>query len=276
MTNPDPATKGTGMDLTTAAVVRDFLALCLDPGRGIMRTPAELAKIMPGPLRDALERHAPHLAELREASDALDMHARAAHQVYAYSLDAWIRNEPCPVPEKAPVTPDEERREKYAEALYATQERTAWANPWVTLSPLRRAVWYARADAAIRLADAEHAAAQPVAVDPATYLCPQLRFGDKAVQGDHDYRASAFVEGVPHCLFCGQLDPSYQGDGAASVPPRDYVFNARSVNRTTKHIPDGQGHSLCRWDFEVTAPIPPEEAAALALCGSCWRAIAKD
>ncbi|WP_328436939.1 helix-turn-helix domain-containing protein [Streptomyces sp. NBC_00444] len=50
---------------------------------------------------------------------------------------------------------DPERRERYAQALYVTLEVTPRRHPWETLSPLRRAVWYARADAAIAMADVE-------------------------------------------------------------------------------------------------------------------------
>lgn len=50
---------------------------------------------------------------------------------------------------------DPERREWYAQALYATLEVTPRRHPWETLSPLRRAVWYARAEAAMAMADAE-------------------------------------------------------------------------------------------------------------------------
>ncbi|MFE9448329.1 hypothetical protein [Streptomyces sp. NPDC006739] len=53
------------------------------------------------------------------------------------------------------VVTDPERRERYAAALYNTLEVSPARHPWETLSPLRRAVWYARADAAMRLADDE-------------------------------------------------------------------------------------------------------------------------
>lgn len=60
-----------------------------------------------------------------------------------------------------PVEPaDPERRERYAEALYVTLEVTPRRHPWATLSPLRRAVWYARADAAMAMADVELEEAQ--------------------------------------------------------------------------------------------------------------------
>lgn len=48
-----------------------------------------------------------------------------------------------------------DRRERYAAALYATLEVSPTRHPWETLSPLRRAVWYARADAAMKLAGEE-------------------------------------------------------------------------------------------------------------------------
>lgn len=58
--------------------------------------------------------------------------------------------------EHPPVEPaDPERRERYAEALYVTLEVTPRRHPWATLSSLRRAVWYARADAAMAMADVE-------------------------------------------------------------------------------------------------------------------------
>ncbi|MEW2393135.1 hypothetical protein AB0933_32720 [Streptomyces venezuelae] len=52
---------------------------------------------------------------------------------------------------------DFERRDRYAAALYATLEVTPNRHPWSTRSSFQRAVWYARADAAIALADAEQA-----------------------------------------------------------------------------------------------------------------------
>jgi hypothetical protein len=54
---------------------------------------------------------------------------------------------------------DPERRERYAQALYVTLEVTPRRHPWETLSPLRRQVWYQRAEAAMAMADVELAAA---------------------------------------------------------------------------------------------------------------------
>jgi hypothetical protein len=53
------------------------------------------------------------------------------------------------------------RRERYAAALYATLEVTPHRHPWATLSAFRRSVWYARAEAAMAVADAETAEQPP-------------------------------------------------------------------------------------------------------------------
>jgi hypothetical protein len=60
---------------------------------------------------------------------------------------------------------------------------------------------------------------------------------------------------------------------AAPVDDRTYVFNARSVNRSTKHAHDGEGRTLCPSRFDATGPMPAEEAAGLPLCGGCRRAL---
>lgn len=52
-----------------------------------------------------------------------------------------------------------DRRERYAVALYETLGFSAERHPWPTLSPVRREVWYRRADAAIAVADEEIAEA---------------------------------------------------------------------------------------------------------------------
>lgn len=53
----------------------------------------------------------------------------------------------------------EDRRERYAMALYATLGFSAERHPWRSLAPARREVWYQRADAAIAVADEEIAEA---------------------------------------------------------------------------------------------------------------------
>ena len=55
------------------------------------------------------------------------------------------------------------RRERYAVALYNTLETSPFHTPWEELGPLRRTVWYARAEAAMAVADAEHAVVEPPA-----------------------------------------------------------------------------------------------------------------
>lgn len=67
-------------------------------------------------------------------------------------------------PQTEPTDP--ERRERYAAALYATLEVSPTRHPWETLSPIRRAVWYARADAAMTVADEEARAAVSAVVSP--------------------------------------------------------------------------------------------------------------
>ncbi|NGO71784.1 hypothetical protein [Streptomyces boncukensis] len=47
------------------------------------------------------------------------------------------------------------RRERYAQALYGTLGFSAERHPWAGLAPARREVWYARADAAMAVADEE-------------------------------------------------------------------------------------------------------------------------
>jgi hypothetical protein len=56
-------------------------------------------------------------------------------------------------------------------------------------------------------------------------------------------------------------------------PAPPYVFNARSVNRMVKHIPDGLGHTLCPSSFVASPPMAEEEAARLTLCRGCRRAL---
>jgi hypothetical protein len=56
-------------------------------------------------------------------------------------------------------------------------------------------------------------------------------------------------------------------------PVSAFVFNSRSVNRSTKHAHDGNGRTLCPSRFMATAPIPADLAASLPLCGGCARAL---
>lgn len=77
--------------LDTESEVRAFLKLCLNPGIGrVKRTPAKLAKVMPGWLREALAPHAPDLAELHADAVRLRAEAERAERVYTKALGAWI------------------------------------------------------------------------------------------------------------------------------------------------------------------------------------------
>lgn len=81
----------TDVPLNTAAEVREFLALCLDPGPGRdKRTAARVAEIMPGWLAGPLNRHAPHLATLSAAVHEAEAVAAAARTEHTEALGAWI------------------------------------------------------------------------------------------------------------------------------------------------------------------------------------------
>ncbi|MCX4609482.1 hypothetical protein [Streptomyces mirabilis] len=261
------------------ATVRDFLRLCLDPGRGIKRTPAKLAGIMPGPLEEALMRFAPHLGDLRTEADRQEAEARRARNVYVDALAAWITGD------------------------HSTHERDHIDGvPWPQC-----------------LNCSTEAHTVDWTVPDAPVLCPQNRRGDKAVQEPHFYKADeagvqrcVFCDTAAH--WGGEPTDAYRTpDGRAwtlvvevndhdvplyeapfvgtrftalaletlhgeitavangKVP--EYVYNSRSVNRTTKHIPDGKGRTICPGNFQASKPMPEEEAARLTLCGGCRKAL---
>lgn len=81
-------------DLNTPEEAREFLRLCLTPHRGDPRTAEQLAKILPGWVRERLHVHAPHLADLHAAAER----ARAA---YVDAMTAWIDGT---TPEPGPPT----------------------------------------------------------------------------------------------------------------------------------------------------------------------------
>lgn len=83
-------------------------------------------------------------------------------------------------------------------------------------------------------------------------LCPQNLYGDKRVPQPHHPDAES-------CTFC--------------TGGRTYVFNADSVNHTTKHAHDGEGHTVCRRRFRANPPMPDDWASRLALCGGCRDAL---
>ncbi|MFG2404210.1 hypothetical protein ACGFR8_07700 [Streptomyces brevispora] len=80
--------------LTTADEIREFLALCLNPGYGIKRAPAKLAKVMPVALRDRLETYVPQLADLREKAERLEAAADQARKAHADALEQWVKAPP--------------------------------------------------------------------------------------------------------------------------------------------------------------------------------------
>lgn len=86
------------MDLTTREGTRSFLLLCLDGRR--KRTAAQLVRVLDlqAPMADAVELHAPELADARQAlTDARKAAAKAngaaarAQEAYATALETWVR-----------------------------------------------------------------------------------------------------------------------------------------------------------------------------------------
>lgn len=108
------------MDLSSPNTVREFLALCLNPGRGTKRTPANLAKIMPGALGAAVDRFAPHLAQLRKAADEADRQARAARKAYTDGLAAWIASGETPPEASAVADPSQCPQNRKGTFIYLT------------------------------------------------------------------------------------------------------------------------------------------------------------
>ncbi|MDQ1018818.1 hypothetical protein [Streptomyces afghaniensis] len=77
------------------------------------------------------------------------------------------------------------------------------------------------------------------------------------------------------------LETMYIGQGGIErvdepeAPP--YVLNSMSVNQSpqtaVKHIPDGDGRTICPGQFRGTKPLPQEKAAEYALCNGCRKAL---
>ncbi|WNI20337.1 hypothetical protein [Actinacidiphila sp. ITFR-21] len=87
----------TNTQLNTAAEVRAFLALCLDPGPGRdKRTVARVTEIMPDWLAGPLNQYAPHLAGLSDAVHQAEAAAAAARAAHAEALEAWIAGDDTP------------------------------------------------------------------------------------------------------------------------------------------------------------------------------------
>ncbi|MET8747233.1 hypothetical protein [Streptomyces sp. NPDC004728] len=89
-------------DYDTPEGLRSFLALCLDPGHGIKRTPDRLAEVLPEALASKAAEFAPHLGRLRHEAKAADQRAKEAHRAYAEALASWIHGEePTQVPRRS-------------------------------------------------------------------------------------------------------------------------------------------------------------------------------
>ncbi|WP_328638436.1 hypothetical protein [Streptomyces canus] len=92
----------------TPEELREFLALCLDPGPGrAKRTPEALTRLLPEPTLDQLARFDPNLGALRSYVDQRQRQADTARLMWAAQLAAWITGEtPGEVP--AATSPAEE------------------------------------------------------------------------------------------------------------------------------------------------------------------------
>ncbi|MEC3995229.1 hypothetical protein VSR01_17470 [Actinacidiphila sp. DG2A-62] len=115
------------MQFQTEEEVRDFLRLCLDPGHGVKRTPAKLTAIMPDLLRDRLEGHAPHLADLRQEAERAEAATEKARAAHAEALGAWIEGD-TPPPHLADLRQEAERAEAATEKARAAHAEAlgAW------------------------------------------------------------------------------------------------------------------------------------------------------
>ncbi|MEV5930094.1 hypothetical protein ACPCSG_23860 [Streptomyces cellulosae] len=85
---------------------------------------------------------------------------------------------------------------------------------------------------------------------------------------------------VPRRYTAMELERMYAEQGDLVVVPAPappYVLNARSVNQSpdtaVKHIPDGQGHTICPNSYVASAPLPQERAAEHSLCNGCRRVL---
>ncbi|NGO47294.1 hypothetical protein [Streptomyces ureilyticus] len=240
------------MKLDTEKDVRDFLRLCLDPGHGIKRTPAKLAEVMPDPLHDALVRYAPHLGELRAEADRQEAQARKARKAYADALATWITNEPVAAPDVPELCPQNRRGDKAAPGAHFYKPDD---------SGVQRCVF---------CGTAAHGGGEPADA----YRTPDGRVWTLAAEkNEHEVALyEAPLVGTRYTALAlktlhGEITPVAGG----KVP--EYVFNSRSVNRTTKHIPDGKGRTICPGNFQASKPMPEEEAARLTLCGGCRKAL---
>lgn len=114
----------------TPEMLREFLALCLDPGPGrAKRTPEDLTRILPEPILGQLTRFDPQLGALRAYADQRQRQADAARLMWAAQLAAWITGEaPGDVP--APTPAAEEGETCVHESWEVTSEYQDPATGW--------------------------------------------------------------------------------------------------------------------------------------------------
>jgi hypothetical protein len=190
------------MDLSSAESVRAFLALCLNPRPGHERSPAELARILPGPVAEAVALYAPALAPLQLESASRQEAARRAEDAYADAFAAWIRDEPLPAPQIAQEDPAriDRLRPSFrthasleaidAQIARAKRQSGRWEVRLATLTALRLE----------RVAQLQEGTWPPPVEAPAPGeggSCPQNRRGDKRVMQPHFYSPDSL-----QCVFC--------------------------------------------------------------------------
>ncbi|MGW4007894.1 hypothetical protein [Streptomyces sp. NPDC004763] len=164
--------------------LRDFLRLCLSPGRGIERTPAKLVEILPDPLHDELLQHAPHLRALRHRADTLSAQHQAAQQTYAQAVADWINDEqPAPASPSLPLI-DAVTKAYEAAATHADQCDTC--RPDMRLPEMCQA--------------GQQAALGALSQHPTDHLCAHV-----AWEVTHEYRsARQLLRQERRCADCGE------------------------------------------------------------------------
>jgi hypothetical protein len=202
---------------------------------------------MPGPLEEALMRFAPHLGALQAEADRQEAEARKARTAYTEALAAWITGEPADVPG---LCPQNRRGDKAVQEAHFYNPDDAGVQRCVFCST--PAHWGGEPADAYRTPDGRVWTLAAEVHGVPLYEAPFVgtRFTALALETLH-----------------GEITPVANG----KVP--EYVYNSRSVNRTTKHIPDGRGRTICPGNFQASKPMPEEEAARLTLCGGCRKAL---
>uniref|UniRef100_UPI0007C48C8C HIT family protein n=1 Tax=Streptomyces capuensis TaxID=1464056 RepID=UPI0007C48C8C len=140
--------------------------------------------------------------------------------------------------------PDPERRERYAEALYNTVREPVKKSPWHTLSAFWRAAWYDRADAAMALADAEHAelTQQPEAPQPDCLFCRRDDPENEVIA--ENGRFYARWDNYPAALGHAEIVPKDHAVSLFELTPDDVgelfelLLEVRSI-LDVEHHPDG-------------------------------------